>query len=75
MRNVILMVLLVLVVCVTSMGCSTTQCANGQKALASAQVAYDTAVASGNVKQIEQYGWTLNAARAIAAIWCSTQSE
>jgi hypothetical protein len=56
-------------------GCSTTQCANGQKALASAQVAYDAALLSGNAKQIQQYRWTLDAAQAIVTIWCSTQSE
>ena len=55
--------------------CSTTQCASGQKALASAQVAYDAAVVSGNAKQIERYRWTLDAAQAIVAIWCSTQGE
>lgn len=58
------------------MGCSsTTQCANGQKALATAQVAYDAAVASGNVKKIQDYHWALDAARAMTAIWCSTQSD
>lgn len=69
------MLMVVAAVVALMAGCSTTQCANGQKALASAQLAYDAAVASGNAKQIQEYGWTLEAARAIVVIWCSTQSD
>ena len=75
MRKIYVFCICIMILCTCVAGCSTTQCANGQKALASAQVAYDTAVASGNAKQIEQYGWTLNAAQAIVDIWCSTQGE
>ena len=56
-------------------GCSATQCANGRKALASARVAYEAAIASGNAKKIDRYRWTVDAAQAIVDIWCANQGE
>ena len=56
-------------------GCSSTQCANGQRALTTAMIGYDAALASGNAKKIKQYRWTMDAAKAMMDIWCMGQGE
>lgn len=69
MRKASILILCILSLCFLS-SCSTTQCNTAKKTLASAQVAYDAALASGNADRIDKYRWTLSAAQAVVDIWC-----
>lgn len=69
--NKLLLVLSVLLLTLT--GCSTSQCDVAKKSLATANAAYNVALQSGDVVEIQRYGWTLSAAQATLDIWCAGQ--
>ena len=68
-RSITLVVLIA--VCLVFSGCTASQCNIAQKTMATAQVGYDRASASGSLDAKQKHRWTLEAAQAMAAIWCA----